>query len=234
MWVHLILILKKSKFSNNHEQIKVQMNFKNIYIHEGRLFVCFVPMVHETYKYGLLAVHCCTSFAACFGTSIQTANVIDNDDPPMFYPSCNHRIKHHINQLWTLHCNVENHVHNQRIFFLCYFSLIFTFESLCHLSNEHNSSCSIFLQSSCKPLDMLLVQQISKLQNSKISSFVKELLLLFITASWEKTQINPTTYSTYGNKKKRTQTFLYSNYGSKRKTNPPWPPTILMTTPKNR
>jgi len=24
------------------------MNFKNIYIHEGRLFVCFVPMVHET------------------------------------------------------------------------------------------------------------------------------------------------------------------------------------------
>jgi hypothetical protein len=29
-------------------QIKVQMNYKNIYIHEGRLFVCFVPMVHET------------------------------------------------------------------------------------------------------------------------------------------------------------------------------------------
>jgi hypothetical protein len=24
------------------------MNFKNIYIHEGRLFVCFVPMVYET------------------------------------------------------------------------------------------------------------------------------------------------------------------------------------------
>jgi hypothetical protein len=24
------------------------MNFLNIYIHEGRLFVCFVPMVHET------------------------------------------------------------------------------------------------------------------------------------------------------------------------------------------
>jgi len=24
------------------------MNFKKIYIHEGRLFVCFVPMVHET------------------------------------------------------------------------------------------------------------------------------------------------------------------------------------------
>jgi len=24
------------------------MNFKNIYIHEGRLFFCFVPMVHET------------------------------------------------------------------------------------------------------------------------------------------------------------------------------------------
>jgi hypothetical protein len=24
------------------------MNFKNIYIHEGRLLVCFVPMVHET------------------------------------------------------------------------------------------------------------------------------------------------------------------------------------------
>jgi hypothetical protein len=24
------------------------MNFKNIYIHEGRLLVCFVPMVYET------------------------------------------------------------------------------------------------------------------------------------------------------------------------------------------
>jgi hypothetical protein len=24
------------------------MSFKNIYIHEGRLFVCFVPMVYET------------------------------------------------------------------------------------------------------------------------------------------------------------------------------------------
>jgi hypothetical protein len=24
------------------------MKFLNIYIHEGRLFVCFVPMVHET------------------------------------------------------------------------------------------------------------------------------------------------------------------------------------------
>ncbi len=48
MWVNLILIIKKSKLWNNHEQIKVQMNFKNIYMHEGRLFVCFVPMVHET------------------------------------------------------------------------------------------------------------------------------------------------------------------------------------------
>jgi hypothetical protein len=48
MWINLILILKKSKLWNNHEQIKVQMNFKNIYIHEGMLFICFVPMVHET------------------------------------------------------------------------------------------------------------------------------------------------------------------------------------------
>jgi hypothetical protein len=48
MWVHLILILKKSKLWNNHEQIKVQMKFKNIYIHEGRFFVCFVPIVYET------------------------------------------------------------------------------------------------------------------------------------------------------------------------------------------
>jgi len=24
------------------------MNSKNIYIHEGMLFICFVPMVHET------------------------------------------------------------------------------------------------------------------------------------------------------------------------------------------
>jgi hypothetical protein len=48
MWVHLISIFKKSKLWNNHEQIKLQMKFLNIYIHEGRLFVCFVPMVHET------------------------------------------------------------------------------------------------------------------------------------------------------------------------------------------
>jgi hypothetical protein len=48
MWVHLIFILKKSKIWNNQEQIKVQMNFKNIYIHEGRLFICFVLMVYET------------------------------------------------------------------------------------------------------------------------------------------------------------------------------------------
>jgi len=48
MWVHLILIFLKSKLWNNHEQIKVQMNFLNIYINEGRLFVCFVPMVDET------------------------------------------------------------------------------------------------------------------------------------------------------------------------------------------
>ncbi len=60
------------------------------------------------------------------------------------------------------------------------------------------------LQCSCKPLDRLLVQQASKLKNTKISSFVKELLLLFIIALWEKTQINPTTYYTYGRKKKTT------------------------------
>jgi hypothetical protein len=47
-------------------------------------------------------------------------------------------------------------------------------------------------------------------------------------------QINPTTYCTYGNKKKQTQTFPYCNYGSKKKANPPQPPTILMTIPKKR
>jgi len=57
--------------------------------------------------------------------------------------------------------------------------------------------------------DRLLVQQASKLQNSEISSFVKELLFLFITTSWEKIQINPTTYFTYGNKKKRTHPDTY-------------------------
>jgi hypothetical protein len=73
------------------------MDFKNIYIHEGRLFVCFVPMVHETYWFGLLAVCCCSSFATYFGTSFKTIVVTDNDDPPPFYPSCSHGIKHHIN-----------------------------------------------------------------------------------------------------------------------------------------
>jgi hypothetical protein len=48
MWVHLISILKKSKIWNNHGQIKIKKKLKNIYIHEGRLVVCFVPMVHET------------------------------------------------------------------------------------------------------------------------------------------------------------------------------------------
>jgi hypothetical protein len=73
------------------------MNFKNIYIHEGRLFVCFVPMVHETYQFGLLAMCYYISFATCFGISIKTVVVIDNDDPPPFYPSCSYGIKHHIN-----------------------------------------------------------------------------------------------------------------------------------------
>jgi hypothetical protein len=50
--------------------------------------------------------------------------------------------------------------------------------------------------------DRLLVQQANKPYNVEISTFVNELLLLFITASWEKTQINPTTYYTYANKKK--------------------------------
>ncbi len=75
------------------------MNFLNIYIHEGCLFVCFVPMIHETYQFGLLVVRCCTSFATCFGISIETTTVTDNDDPQPFYPLCSHGIKHHINQL---------------------------------------------------------------------------------------------------------------------------------------
>ncbi len=47
-------------------------------------------------------------------------------------------------------------------------------------------------------------------------------------------KINPTTYYTYGNKKKWTQTFPYYNYGNKKKTNPLQPPTILLTTPKKQ
>jgi hypothetical protein len=45
-------------------------------------------------------------------------------------------------------------------------------------------------------------KQASKLKNIKISSFVKELLFLFIIAPWKKTQINPTAYCIYSNKKK--------------------------------
>jgi len=75
------------------------MNFLNIYIHKGRLFVCLVSMVHETYQSGLFAVHYCTSFAPCFGISIKTDVVTNIDDPPLFYPSCSHGIKHHINRL---------------------------------------------------------------------------------------------------------------------------------------
>jgi hypothetical protein len=44
-------------------------------------------------------MRCCTSFVAYFGTSIEIDVVIHNDDPTSFYPSCNHGIKHHINQL---------------------------------------------------------------------------------------------------------------------------------------
>jgi hypothetical protein len=73
------------------------MNFKNIYIYEGKLFVCFVSMVHETYQFGLLVVRCCISFVACFDTSIGTATIINNVDPPPFYLSCSHGIKHHTN-----------------------------------------------------------------------------------------------------------------------------------------
>jgi len=47
----------------------------------------------------------------------------------------------------------------------------------------------------------------NKLQNAKISLFVKELLFIFITTPWEKTQINPTTYYIYGNKKKMNPNF---------------------------
>jgi len=36
-----------------------------------------------------------------------------------------------------------------------------------------------------------------------------------------RTQINPTTYCTYGSKIKKTQTFHYCNYDSKKKTSPP-------------
>jgi hypothetical protein len=61
--------------------------------------------------------------------------------------------------------DVQKHVQSQRVsFFLCYFSRVFTSKSFCQLSNEHSSSCSNLLQSSCKPLNRLLVQQASKLQ----------------------------------------------------------------------
>jgi len=57
------------------------------------LFVCFVPMVRETYQFGLHRVRCYTSLVACFGTLIGTVVVTDNDDPSLFYPSCSHGIK---------------------------------------------------------------------------------------------------------------------------------------------
>lgn len=61
--------------------------------------------------------------------------------------------------------DVQKHVQTQRVFFfLCYFSRVFTSKSFCQLSNEHSSSCSNLLQSSCKPLNRLLVQQASKFQ----------------------------------------------------------------------
>ncbi len=62
------------------------------------LFVLFQWFMKHT-RYGLLEVCCCTSFANCFGISIKTTVVIDNDDPLSFYPLCNHGIKHHINKL---------------------------------------------------------------------------------------------------------------------------------------
>jgi hypothetical protein len=62
----------------------------------------------------------------------------------------------------------------------------FTFEKLLKklpftLKNRQQFQMNL-LQCSYKPLDMLLVQQASKLKNVEISSFVKDLLLLFITA----------------------------------------------------
>jgi len=100
--------------------------------------------------------------------------------------------------------DVNNHVQNQRVFlFLCYFNLVFTLESFYLLFNEHNNNCSNLLQSSCKPLDRLLY---SKQASSKMLKF-HLLSKIFITGPWKKTQINPTTYYTYGNKKKWTQTF---------------------------
>jgi hypothetical protein len=126
------------------------------------LFVSFVPMVHETYQSGSLAMCCCTSFAVCFGISIGTVAITDNDDPPLFYPSCSHGIKHHINKLWALHCKCKKScIESKDFFFLCYFNLVFTFESFYHLSSEHNSRCPNLLQSSCKPLDRVLVWQAS-------------------------------------------------------------------------
>jgi len=139
------------------------MNFLNIYIHEGRLFVCFVPSVHETLPIWATCV-LLYFLAACFGTSIKTNVIIDNDDSPPFYLSCNRGIKHHINQLWALHCTSKKSCTKSKgfFFFLCYFDLVFTFEIFYHLFNEHNSSYSNLLQSFCKPLDKLLIQQASK------------------------------------------------------------------------
>jgi len=140
------------------------MNFLNVYIHEGRLFVCFVPLVHETYQFGLLAMHCYTFVATCFGTSIKTTTIFDNDDSPLFYPSCSHEIKHHINQLWALHCTCKESCTKSKdfFFFLCYFNLIFNSQSFYHLFNEHNNNYSNLLQSFCKSLDKLLIQHASK------------------------------------------------------------------------
>jgi hypothetical protein len=59
-------------------------------------------------------VRCCTSFAACFGTLIKTVVVIDNDDPPPFYPSWN-QTSHKSGEHYI--ADVKNHVLNQRVFF---------------------------------------------------------------------------------------------------------------------
>jgi len=102
------------------------------------------------------------------GLIIRTVVVTDNDHPLSFYASFNHGIKHHINKLWTLHCKCKKSCTKLKGFlFFHYFNFIFTSESFCHLFNEHNNSYLNLLHSSCKPLDMLLIQQ----TNSKTLKF---------------------------------------------------------------
>ncbi len=193
---------------------KSSNEFLKIYIHEGCLFVCFVPMVHETYQFGLLAVRCCTSFDIFL--ALKSKWVL------LLIMMTHHHSIHHVvmesNITWINYehyiIDVENHVPNQRVSFFCVTSTWFL---LLKVSVIYLMNTIIATKICYSPLVSLWIGYLysNLLHNIKISSFVKKLLLLFISTMWEKTQINSTTYCTYGRKKKWTQTFPYCNYGNK-------------------